>query len=131
MLRKPIAVILAVIGAVATVNYVIGARYIDAIRDIDREEVLDPFMAAAVVVALIVHFAGKRELDAEDTDGPVTRRYLETNLAFYATVFLALWVFGDWIGAFVNSTLMVPLFVVMMGVTSIRLWRDSPGGESP
>ena len=126
MPRKPIAVVLTLISImVVVVHYLIGPRYIDWLRDLDFQTILDPFMAVAVALALIVHFLGKQALDAENTDGSITRKYLEANLAFYTTVFLALWVFGNWLGVPTNWTLMYPLFLVVMGVTSLRLWRES------
>ena len=59
MLRKPIAVVLALIGIAAAVLHVLGTYYIDAVRDLDRQTVLDPFMAVGVVLALIVVFGGQ------------------------------------------------------------------------
>ena len=127
MPRKPIAVVLALISIIViVVHYLIGPRYIDWLRDLDLKTILDPLMAVAVVLALMVHFLGKQALDAEGTDGSVTREYLESNLIFYATVFLALWVFGSWLGVPTSWTLMYPLFLVVMGVTSLRLWRELP-----
>ena len=128
VLRKPIAVVLAVIGIAVTVRHVLGTYYIDALRDLDLQTVLDPFMAVAVALALIVQFVGKRNLDAKITGDTITRTYLETNLVFYATVLLALQVFGDWIGNVPGPWWQYPLFVVIMGVTGLRLWRDSSGG---
>ena len=85
-------------------------------------------MAGAVVLALHLNFVSKQvwdaEMDAQSADGPITREYLETNLLFYATVLLMLWVFLRWIGGGGNW-LQDPLFVIVMGVTSRRLWRDS------
>ena len=127
MLRKLIAVVLALIGIAVAIRHVLGADSIDALRDLDWQTVLDPFMAVAVVLALIVRFGGKRNLDAKITGDTITRAYLETNLVFYATVFLALQVFRDWIGNVPGPWWQDPLFVVVMGVTSLRLWRESSG----
>ena len=128
MPRRLIAIVLAVIGIAAAVDFLIGVRYIDAVRDLDRQAILDPLMAVAVVLAAIVHFLDKRALDSGNTDGSITRKYLEANLAFYATVFLALWVFADWIGDLETGMLMDSVFIVVMGVTSLRLWRESATG---
>lgn len=125
MLRKPIAVVLAVIGIAVAVLHVLGTYYIDALRDLDREAVLEPFMALGVVLALIVLFRAKRELDARIDGDTITRAYLETNLVFYATVLLTLQVFGDWIGDIPGPWWQNPVFVIVMGITSVRLWRDS------
>ena len=54
----------------------------------------------------------------------ITRAYLETNLIFYATALLTLQIFRDWIGNVPGLWWQDPLFVVVMGVTSLRLWRD-------
>ena len=121
------AAALALIGILVALRFVLGTRYVDALRDLNGQDALDPFMAGAVVLALYLNFVSKQvwdaEMDAESADGPITREYLETNLLFYATVLLMLWVFADWIGGFRNWML-DPLFVIVMGVTSLRLWRD-------
>ncbi len=124
MLRQAIAVVIALIGIAAALDYVWGIRYVDAVRDLDREAVLGPLMAVGIVLALIVNFAWKRSFDADNTDGAVTRAYLEANLAFYTTVLLAFQVFREWIGNVPSQWWQDPLFVVVMGVTSLRLWRD-------
>ena len=128
MLRKPVAVVLAVIGIAAAIIHVLGGYYIDALRDLDREAVLEPFMAVGVVLALIVLFGAKRELDARIDGDAITRAYLETNLVFYATVLLTLQVFRDWLGDIPGPWWQDPAFVIVMGVTSLRLWRD-PASE--
>ena len=123
MPRKVISVVVALIGIAATLDYVWGIRYIDAVRDLDREAILGPLMAVGIVLVLIVNFVWKRAFDAENTDGAITRKYLEANLAFYATVLLAFQVFREWIGNVPGQWWQDPLFVVVMGVTSFRLWR--------
>ena len=127
ILRKPIAVVLAVIGIAVAIRHVRGSYYIDALRDLDLQMVLDPFMAVAVVLALIVQFVGKRNFDAKTNVDTITRTYFETNLVFYATVLLTLQVFGDWIGNVPGPWWQDHLFVVIMGVTGLRLWRNSSG----
>ena len=122
-LKKPIAVVLAVIGIAVAVRHVLGTYYIDALRDFDWQT-LDPFMAVAVVLALIVVFGVKRDLDAQSSGDTITRAYLETNLIFYATVLLTLQIFRDWIGNVPGPWWQDLLFVVVMGVTSLRLWHD-------
>ena len=118
MLRKLISVVLALVVLAVAVHYLFGfeTRYVDSLRGLDLRTILDPFMAVAVVLALIVHFVGKRALDAENTDGSVTRKYLEANLAFYATVFLALWVFGDWLGGPMTATSRETVVLRVLGI---------------
>ena len=70
----------------------------------------------------------------------VTRAYLEVNLAFYASIVLALWWFWNWFyslfpenepevfglihlewWAFIN-----PLMAPVLGATGFHLWRAAP-----
>ncbi len=137
MLRKTTAIALALISLAVGIHFVFGSLYGDAVDAVGVWAVLDWFMAAGILVALIVHFTAKRALGKEGAGDSVTRRYLEVNLAFYATVFLSLWFFWNWFDFLtsgdepqgttnlVNWMLIDPLAAVLIGVTSLRLWRDA------
>ncbi len=97
-------------------------------------------MAGCIVVALGANYAHKHAVTTMDSpDGPVTRQYIEANVAFYASLVLFLWFFWNWFNAmfphnepvevqrihlmmwaFINPVLTVPV----LGATGFRLWRE-------
>jgi hypothetical protein len=97
--------------------------------------VVNWFMAAGATVALIASVLRKFSLHASRTEGGVTRDYLETNLIFYASIFLALLFFWNWFDSLAtgpggqSDTRMIwwafinPLFVLVTGAAGCRLWR--------
>jgi hypothetical protein len=97
--------------------------------------VVNWFMAAGATVALIASVLRKFSLHASRTEGGVTRDYLETNLIFYASIFLALLFFWNWFDSLAtgpggqSDTRMIwwafinPLFVLVTGSAGCRLWR--------
>ena len=137
MLRRIGAIALALVSLAVAIHYVFGSLYADAVDVIGVWAILDWFMAAGILIALIVHFTAKQALDREGAGDSVTRRYLEVNLAFYTTVFLSLWFFWNWFDFLtsgdepqgttnlVNWMLIDPLIAVVLGVTGLRLWRDA------
>ena len=137
MPRRIGALVLALISLAVGIHFVFGSLYQDAVDVIGVWSVLDWFMAAGILIALVVHFKAKQALDQDGAGDSVTRRYLEVNLAFYATVLLSLWFFWNWFDFLtsgdepqgttnlVNWMLIDPLIAVVMGVTGLRLWRDA------
>ena len=137
MLKIIGAIVLALISVAVGIHFVFGSLYGDAVDAVGVWAVLDWFMAAGILVALTVHFTAKRALGKEGAGDSVTRRYLEVNLAFYATVLLSLWFFWNWFDFLtsgdepqgttnlVNWMLIDPLAAVVIGVTGLRLWRDA------
>ena len=48
--------------------------------------------AIAIIIVLVVNVLRKRALDANGSDGSVTRDYLEVNLLFYVSIVVTVWV---------------------------------------
>ena len=137
--KKLAALYMMGVGVAVGVYFVINPLLSEYFGAASVWHVLDILMVIGLVVALIVNSARKLADGGRDPDGPVTRRYLETNVAFYLTagvtiLFLHNWfsflAFGEesldgnhqaWvIWAFVDVVL--PLVI---GVTGYRLWREN------
>ena len=54
-------------------------------------------MAVGVLVLWVFHYLRKREHDAADPDGQVTRKYLEVNVAVYGSIVIGILFFWNWI----------------------------------
>ena len=97
--------------------------------------------AIAIVIVLIVNVLRKRALDANGSDGSVTRDYLEVNLLFYVSIVVTVWFFWNWLffGFFPDNepagaasdthTLLWPfinaLDIPLFGATGYHLWRKA------
>ncbi len=137
ILKRVLAVIHIVLAIAVGLNWIATPLYHDGSDSYPVWEFLNYFMAAAVLVALIVNFLSKRALDREKSDGSLNRPYFEANLAFYASIVLALWYYWNFFGSLFPETesaavglihlemwtLINPLFVLTTGVTGFRLWR--------
>ena len=137
MLKRLLAVVHIVLALAVGVNWIATPLYHDGSDSYPIWVFLNYFMAAAVLIALIVNFLSKRALDGEDSDGSLSRQYFEVNLAFYASIVLTLWFYWNFFGSLFPETesavvglihlemwtLVNPLFVLVSGVTGFRLWR--------
>lgn len=137
ILKRVLAVIHIVLAIAVGLNWIATPLYHDGSDSYPVWEFLNYFMAATVLVALIVNFLSKRALDREKSDGSLNRPYFEANLAFYASIVLALWYYWNFFGSLFPETesaavglihlemwtLINPLFVLTTGVTGFRLWR--------
>ena len=137
ILKRVLAVIHIVLAIAVGLNWIATPLYHDGSDSYPVWEFLNYFMAVTVLVALIVNFLSKRALDREKSDGSLNRPYFEANLAFYASIVLALWYYWNFFGSLFPETesaavglihlemwtLINPLFVLTTGVTGFRLWR--------
>lgn len=136
ILKRVLAVIHIVLAFAVGLNWIATPLYHDGSDSYPVWEFLNYFMAVAVLIALIVNFLSKRALDREESDGSLTRQYFEVNLAFYASIVLAMWYYWNFFGSLFPETesavglihlemwtLVDPLFVLVSGVTGFRLWR--------
>ena len=114
-------------------HFVFAAFYQDAVDTGKMWEILDWFMAAAVLISLVVWYNGKIDLDQNRSDNTVSRRYLEVNAGLFATTLLGLWFFWNWFDFLVSGstpqeeahqimwTVIDPLFVLIVGITGLHL----------
>ena len=137
ILQRVLGVIHIVLAFAVGLNWIATPLYHDGSDYYPVWVFLNYFMAVAVLIALIVNFLSKRALDNAESDGSLTRRYFEVNLAFYASIVLAMWYYWNFFGSLFPETesaavglihlemwtLVDPLFVLVVGVTGFRLWR--------
>lgn len=134
-LKKVLALILSLIAIAVLFQLVFSPFYPDAV-DIDWTwNVLNWFIAFGVVAALIATYLRKRGLSADSSGAD--REHIWANTAFYAAAVLAIWFFWNWfddltVGAEGQSqvrlifwSIINPLFIILMGAVSARLWRDA------
>ncbi len=92
-------------------------------------EVLNWFMAVAIVITTLVTFRAKRSVDAEDSGD--LRPYLRTSVLFYASAVIFLAFFWNWFSnlspdnspdgqVWVFIDIVMPL---VTGATGCRLWQ--------
>ena len=137
LLKRVLGVVHIVLALAVGLNWIATPLYHDGSDYYPVWVFLNYFMSVAVLIALIVNFLSKRALDREQSDESLTRKYFEVNLAFYASIVLALWYYWNFFGSLFPETesaavglihlemwtLVDPLFVLVSGVTGFRLWR--------
>jgi hypothetical protein len=144
VLRKILAVILAVISLTLGIHSVAGELYGAYLAEPDLVwDYLNWLIAFGVVVTLVFHYRRKRALDRQRQDDSVTFSYLSTNLMLFAAMFLTLWFFANWFeklsanddaaaAATVVGFIWITFngsFVVLGSLTAWQLWRSEPGRD--
>jgi hypothetical protein len=143
ILKRLLSVFFLLVAAAVAVNWVATPLYHDGTANYWLWEAMNWPMAVAVGLALIVNAVRKCRSQTSVSGGSVTRQYLEVNLAFYASIVLALWFYWNWfyslfpesepeaVGlihlewwAFIN-----PLLVLVVGATGARLWREATAND--
>ena len=132
-IRRPLAIILGVITLAVTFHFIFSAFYPDNV-DVDQVwDILDWFMAFAVLVTLALAYIRKKNTTSDSMDA---KMYIRVNMVFYSAVWLALWFFWNWSDSLalpgggvqneIRLTLWAfidPLFIILVGRLSIRLWK--------
>ena len=133
-LRKPLAVILGLTAFAVLFHFVLSPFYEDVVESGDVWNVLNWFMALAVIVALVLTYLAKRDAGTDSVD---TNTYIRVNVGFYAAAALAILYFWNWSNELVvgggsegevNGIFWVvidTLYVILMTRISVHLWRDS------
>ena len=140
IVKRLVAVFFLLMAAVVALNWVATPLYHDGTSNYWVWEALNWPMAVAVGLALIVNVQRKLGFAS---GGSITRQYVEVNLAFYASIVLAMWFYWNWfyslfpesepeaVGlihlqwwAFIN-----PLLVLVVGATGARLWREATAND--
>ena len=142
-LKKLAGAYLIVVAVVVAVFFVINTVLAESF-DFDVVTtwyVLDVLMLIGLIVALIYNFAAKREAMRPGDDEAVTRRYLEVNVLFYATVVVTILFLHNWISllalgsdtalgkegdlnhqAWVIWAFVDTLLPITLGITGCHLW---------
>ena len=133
-LKKVLALILSLIAIAVLFQLIFSPFYPDTVDTDVVWNALNWLIAFGVAAALIATYLRKRVLSAYGGNG---REHIFANTAFYAAAVLAIWFFWNWFDdltvgeegqsqvrlifwAFIN-----PLFIILMGTVSARLWRDA------
>ena len=96
-LKRILGIILVATAIVVGVNWVITPIHHDGAREYPVWKVVNWFMAFSVLAVLIANIARKRAVGSMGADSPITREYLEANVAFYASLLLAPWFFTNFL----------------------------------
>ena len=136
--NRALAVFLIATAVAVFLNLILTPVYHDGAADYPVWEVVNWFMAAATLVALVVGFMRRRALgDGE----PSTVDYLRVNSAYYGAIVLTMLFFWGWFwtlnpdsetGEAVTSHVIYfpivdALFVVIALATGRYLWNDADG----
>ncbi|MCY3656104.1 MAG: hypothetical protein OXG95_05780 [Chloroflexi bacterium] len=138
LLKRPLAVLLLGTAVAAWANLMLTPVYHDGGADYPVWEVINWFMAASTLVALVVGYMRKREQAGEE---PSVIEYLRVSFAFYGAVVLTMLFFWGWIwtlnpdsetGEAVTSHVVYfpivdALFVVIALATGRYLWTEAGG----
>ena len=139
LLKRLLAGFLIAAALTAFVNWIATPLYHDGGNDYPVWAAFNWVMAVAVALTLAVNLARKVRLGADRPDGPVTRKHLEANLSFYASVVLAAWYYWNWFHSLFPENepdlvgeihlaawvLINPLFTVLCGATGLYLLRKA------
>ena len=138
ILRRLIGVVLIIIGAVVAAHTIIEPLYHVSSEASPYSPIwntLNPFMALAVVLGVILGYIRKRRVDHEG-DAPVTREFLAASTLFYGFLFVGILFFWNWfntqnpdfttlgsdtvslVWGFINAAL--PLLSGAMGLSLLR-----------
>ena len=134
LLKRGAAIYLFAVAAVIVAQMIISPFYRNVVDVGDIWHVMNWFMAASIIITLIVRTHDRIQLDREG-DSSVSRRYLETYAGLIVGGFLALLFFWNWGDESITSggdasqinlifwSVINPLFVVVTGLTGCRLWN--------
>ena len=139
-LRRVGGVYLIAVAVAVAVFFIVNTFLDDTLDVLQVWYALDVLMLIALAAALIFNYSRKTEVGGRDPESGVTLRYLEVNVAFYATAAVTILFLHNWfsllaqggdslvdnhraawvIWAFVDTAL--PLVV---GVTGCAMWREA------
>ena len=98
-ISRAIAVCIIAVGALTGLHFIATVIYHDGSPEYPLWEAWNWVMAVAFVPMIAFTLRDKMAMqrDSDGADGPVTRRYLETNVLFYAVAGLAISFFWNWL----------------------------------
>ena len=145
-LKRVFAVVLGLCAVAVAAHYILSPLYTDSARAaLAVWYYLDILMAVSLLIALVFQGQNLRAVKAAggNDGGVLGRERLAANALFYVTLLVALWFFRNWFDLLTSNppgsqsvaTQMVwdlidGLLPIVLGLTAIRLWRDSnPAGR--
>ena len=138
LLRRIGAVYLVGVAVAVAVFFIVNTFLRDTLDVLQVWLALDVLMVIGLAAALLFNFSRKMEVGGLDPESGVTLRYLEVNVAFYATAAVAILFLHNWffllagnslelnnhqawvIWAFVDTALPLTL-----GATGCAMWREA------
>ena len=144
VVKKPVGAYLVAVAVVVAVFFIINPFLVDSFDVQDVWYVLDVLMVIGLGLALVFNCMRKREEGARDPDGPVTRRYLEANVAFFVTAGVTILFLHNWFSllaeggdsldgnhqAWIIWAAVDTLLPLVLGVTGCRLWQEGSRASS-
>ena len=138
MAKRALAVFLIATAVAVFLNLILTPVYHDGAADYPVWEIINWFMAASTLIALVVGYLRKR---AQTGMEPSVVEYVRVSFAFYGAVVLAMLFFWGWIwtlnpdsetGEAVTSHVIYfpivdALFVVIALATGRYLWSEADG----
>ena len=139
IVRRIFGAYLVLMAIIVVVNLAVTPLYHDGSDEYTVWEIVNYFMAVAVVIVLVIGILRKRAIDGEEDVDTLT--YLRTSFVFYGAIVLASLFFWEWFwqlnpesetGLAVNSHMiyfpaMDCLFSVLCLIVGRRVW--SAGGN--
>ena len=138
LIKRIKALFLVAMAIAVALNLILTPVYHDGSPDYPVWEIMNWFMAAAVLVALIANIMRKRSLKKETTGA---LDYLRASITYYGAIALTMLFFWEWFwilnpnsetGVAITShviyfPLVDTLFTIVALATGCHLWND--GGE--
>ena len=128
--QRVLAVYLLVVGLAVAVNFVATPFYHEGGDDYTVWDILNWFMAAAMVIAVVASFIEKRRSCEAGDD---LKRHVDANVVFYASVVVLLLFLAN-AGANLTGhdsesgdvwSAVDAAMPVLLGVVGVRLWRGA------
>ncbi len=138
VLRMLAAIVLAFCAVAVSMQFVLGPLYSHfGNAEIAVWYYLDMLMAVSITITVVVQLQRKRAAD-RIRGGGLSREQLEANVMFFLSLLVAIWFFRNWFGFLMSdpigdqsqATMVIwfildPLLAILVGLTGIRLWRNS------
>ena len=119
MLKRTIGVFLTAVAAAVAVHTVLEPLYHvsgDGQPYSPVWNILDPLMAVAIVLGLILGYRRKQEAEAQGGEAGVTREYLAANIQLYGLLCVGILFFWSWFN------LLMPAFTAPGDDTVSLVW---------
>ncbi len=143
LVTKIVAAFLVIVGLAVFLNLIATPLYHDGSLDYPLWKILNWFMAAAVLIILVVGFLRKRVLDKAGEEDASTLDHVSGSFVFYGGVVLAMLFYWGWFwtlnpdsetGEAVTSHLVYfplvdSLFTVLAFIVGKRMWNAGDGGS--
>ena len=134
--KRIVAAYLVVTAVAVVLNFILTPVYHDGSPEYPVWRILNWFMAAGVLMALVVSYLRRRTLGS---GGVSTLRYLRASMTYYGAIVLTMLFFWEWFwtlnpdsetgDAITSHTVYFPivdaLFVVVALATGRYLWKGS------